>query len=364
MSFQMGFSLMFIGVMIFSYLGTNLWCKYSQAKDTPDKRKIHDSPVTTMGGIVIFCVYWLSILFLTFAFRLVVREQVPIFIASSIVLITGIIDDIYTLNPWQKSIGIFIGASIIYWFTDLKIFSMFAILFGKGVFAEIVGYVVTLLWIYYVTNAFNLIDGLDGLSSGVSIIALSAIAFVSYFFSPNSVFILTHMVVLLIAALLGFLPHNYPPAKIFIGDTGILFIGFLISVFCLMGIQRSSLEAISVPLIILGVPLTDTTVAILRRLLKGQSPVQADRLHMHHKLLQRGNPHSRAVVMMYGICAAYAISAVLMSVVEYTVDRYIVLALIIIGTVLLIDYLNLFDLKKTLLFKTKRDKTDESDWCN
>lgn len=351
MSFQMGFTLVFLGVMILSYIGTRWWYRHVKTKDTPLERKVHQTPIVTMGGVVIFVVYWLGILFLTVTFRLVVREQLPIFIASLIVFITGIYDDMYDISPKYKSLGILIASTIIYFTTDFRIYDIFYQLFKHQLLSEIVGYIMTVVWIYFVTNAINLIDGLDGLSTGVSIIALSALAFVSYFFSPVSVFILTMMVLLLIATLLGFLPHNYHPAKLFIGDTGALFMGFMISVFCMMGIQQSDVLAIAIPIIIIGLPLTDAVMAIFRRLLKGQSVTKADRLHMHHKFLIKGTTHSRTVLTMYGIAMCFAGAAVMLSLAVNKVDRWMIFGMVVIGEFLLIDYLNLLDLKRSLIFK-------------
>lgn len=354
MSFQMGFFLVFIAVTIASYCGVTMWYKLAHKKglfDNPSERKVHETPIATMGGVVIFIIYWLGILFLTLAFRLVVREQIPLFLASLVVFLTGIIDDIYDISPKQKSLGIIAGATIVYWLTDFKIYNIFEQLFGMGWHSDWLGYIVTVIWIFYITNAFNLIDGLDGLSSGVSIIALSAIAFISYFFSPVSVFILTTMVLLLVATLLGFLPHNFHPARVFIGDTGILFIGFMISVFALMGMQRPGVVAIITPIIILGVPLTDTTVAIMRRLIKGKSITSADKSHIHHRFILRGTPHVRAVVNIYFIAVVFAIVALAISLADNPIDIYIILLLTGIGEFVLIDYLNLLDLDKPILFR-------------
>lgn len=351
MSFQMGFTLVFLTVLVCSYVGTGWWYRYIKAKDKPSARKVHETPIVTMGGVVIFVFYWIAVLFLTITFRLVVREQLPIFIASLAIFMTGVCDDLFEISPIYKSVGIFVGATIIYFTTEFRIYSVFIEWFDNPIVAEIVGYGTTVAWIYFVTNAFNLIDGLDGLSTGVSIIALSALAFVSYFFSPISVFILTMMVLLLIATLLGFLPHNYHPARLFIGDTGALFMGFMTSVFCLMGIQRPGYVSVAVPVIIIGLPLTDALCAIGRRLLKGESITKADRLHMHHKFLKKGTTHSRTVLTMYGIALCFAGASILLSLVETKVDRHIILLLTAVGEFLLIDYLNLLDLKKPFIFR-------------
>lgn len=359
MSFQMGFTLVFLTVMILSYIGTGFWYRHVKTKDKPSARKVHETPIVTMGGVVIFTFYWLAVLFLTIVFRLLVREQLPIFIASFIVFITGVCDDIYEISPAYKSLGIVLGASVIYFTTEFRVYNIFIEWFGDSLTADIIGFITTVVFIYFVTNSFNLIDGLDGLSTGVSIIALSSLAFVSYFFSPISVFILTMMVLLLIATLLGFLPHNYHPARIFIGDTGALFIGFMTSVFCLMGIQKPGIIAISIPLIIIGLPLTDAIFAMLRRALKGQSVTKADRLHIHHKLLIKGASHSRAVLTMYGIALCFAGIAIFLSLVEEKIDRQIILVLLVIGEFLLIDYLNLLDLKKPFIFRKTKWHDDE-----
>ncbi len=152
-----------------------------------------------------------------------------------------------------------------------------------------------------ITNAVNLIDGLDGLVSGVSIISLTTMGIVSYFFLHDSNIFLTLTIFVLVAAIVGFLPYNYNPAIIYLGDTGALFIGFMIGVLSLQGLKNSTAVAVVTPMIILGVPITDTVVAIIRRKLSGQKIYEADKMHLHHRLLSLGLTHRGTVLVIYAI---------------------------------------------------------------
>lgn len=165
---------------------------------------------------------------------------------------------------------------------------------------------ITLIWILAITNAVNLIDGLDGLATGVAIIALSTSAVTGYFFLNVTNTFISIMMFTLVAALIGFLPYNFHPAKIYLGDTGSLFIGFMISVFALYGLKNATFITIIIPVIILGVPITDTVYAILRRILNKKPISQADKHHLHHRLMQMGLSHRQTVLVIYGIALIFS----------------------------------------------------------
>ncbi|MFV8214722.1 MraY family glycosyltransferase, partial [Streptococcus pluranimalium] len=165
-----------------------------------------------------------------------------------------------------------------------------------------------------ITNAINLIDGLDGLVTGVSMISLGTMGLVSYFFLPQVDLFLTMTIFLLIAAILGFFPYNYHPAIIYGGDTGALFLGFMIGVLSLQGLKNATAVAVVTPVIILGVPIVDTAVAIVRRKLSGRKITDADKMHLHHRLLAMGFTHRGAVLVVYGIAILFSLIALLLNI--------------------------------------------------
>ncbi|MCR1900347.1 glycosyltransferase family 4 protein [Ligilactobacillus apodemi] len=274
------------------------------AVDNPNARRVNRIPMPTMGGLAIFIAFNTTNFFL-------LREQYPLgqlfalFVAQCVIIFTGVIDDIYELSPRQKILGITLAALVVYFLAHIK---MTTITFPfLGVIS--LGWLslpLTLIWILAITNAVNLIDGLDGLATGVAIIALSTSAITGYFFLNVTSTFVSIMMATLVAALLGFLPYNFNPAKIYLGDTGSLFIGFMISVFALYGLKNATFITVIIPVIILGVPITDTIYAILRRLLNKKPISQADKHHLHHRLMQMGLTHRQTVLVIYGIALIFS----------------------------------------------------------
>ena len=285
------------------------------AVDNPNARRVNEVPMPSSGGLAIFLAFLISSLI----FMPMVLKQ-PVWTISYFdyilpVVIGGFIDDIYELKPKTKMAGIILGAVIVWAFTDFR-FDSFKIPFGGPLlqFNSVVTFFLTVFWIISITNAMNLIDGLDGLVSGVSIISLITMALVSYFFLPQIDFYLTVTILLLIACIAGFFPYNYNPAIIYLGDTGALFIGFMIGVLSLQGLKNSTAVAVVTPVIILGVPILDTTVAIIRRKLSGRPATEADKMHLHHRLLAMGFTHRGAVLVVYGIAILFSLIALLLNV--------------------------------------------------
>ncbi|WP_307976865.1 MraY family glycosyltransferase [uncultured Streptococcus sp.] len=292
------------------------------AVDKPNARRINKKPMPSSGGIAIFLSFLIStLIFMPLAtgkhsFPISYFHYIlPVVIGALIVTATGFIDDIYELKPKSKMLGIVAGAVVVWAFTDFR-FDSFKIPFG-GPFLEfgpILTFFLTVIWIISITNAINLIDGLDGLVSGVSIISLLTMAIVSYFFLPKVDFFLTLTIVVLMASIIGFFPYNYHPAIIYLGDAGALFIGFMIGVLSLQGLKNSTAVAVLTPVIILGVPILDTVVAIIRRKLSGRPISEADKMHLHHRLLSMGFTHRGAVLVVYGIAIVFSLIALLLNV--------------------------------------------------
>lgn len=275
------------------------------AVDKPNARKVHTKITPRLGGLAIF----IGAIVGYFVAGLYHERMTTIMVGAIIIVMVGILDDIYTLSPKWKLFGQLLAALLI-----VKSGLTIGILnipfvgdFGLG----FLSYPITILWIIGITNAVNLIDGLDGLSAGISSIALATIAFMA--FHQNTVLILT-IAVILIASSIGFLFYNFHPAKIFMGDTGALFLGYCISVLSLLGLYKSvTLFSFIVPIIILGVPVFDTTFAIIRRI-ANKKPISApDKSHLHHRLLALGFSHRTTVLIIYGFGIFFSICAVMFS---------------------------------------------------
>ncbi|MGO4926127.1 glycosyltransferase family 4 protein [Streptococcus alactolyticus] len=329
------------------------------AVDNPNARRINKVPMPSSGGLAIFLSFLVSALILMPKVLKGIPGVVsyfdyilPVVIAALIITATGYIDDIFELKPRTKMLGIIIGAVIVWAFTDFR-FDSFKIPFGGPLleFNSVVTFFLTVFWIVSITNAMNLIDGLDGLVSGVSIISLGTMALVSYFFLPQTDFYLTLTILLLIACIAGFFPYNYHPAIIYLGDTGALFIGFMIGVLSLQGLKNSTAVSVITPVIILGVPILDTTVAIIRRKLSGRPATEADKMHLHHRLLAMGFTHRGAVLVVYGIAILFSLIALLLNI-SSRVGGVLLIIGLAFALEVFIEGLEIWGVGRTPLFNT------------
>ena len=209
---------------------------------------------------------------------------------------------------------------------------------------------ITIFWVVGITNTLNLIDGLDGLASGVAMIASLSFLFVANKFNYIQVMIMSSIVA---GACLGFLPYNFNPAKIFMGDTGALFLGFILAALSIEGVMKSvATIAVVVPIIILGVPIFDTTFAIFRRLLNGKSIAEADKGHLHHRLLKMGFSQKKTVLILYSISAIFGLCAILIA--KTNSKRAVIMSMLVfIITILLAG--------KMGLISSKKEDNDEKD---
>lgn len=281
------------------------------AYDEPGERRINKKIMPTAGGLSIYTVFSFSCLFL---FQSIIPRDyiLPIIIASGIIVLTGLIDDIKELSPKMKTLGILLGALVIYFATDIRIDLVTLPFFGQ-LDLRWFSLPLTLFWILAITNAFNLIDGLDGLTSGISIISLTTIGVIGYFFLHAKTVYIPIVIFVLVASIAGFFPYNFYPAKIFLGDTGALFLGFMVAVMSLQGLKNATFITVITPMIILGVPITDTVYAIIRRLLNKRPISSADKMHLHHRLLSLGFTHRGAVMTIYALALVFSFVALLFS---------------------------------------------------
>lgn len=279
------------------------------AVDNPGARRINTKVMPTAGGLAIFLAFAFSAVFL---FDDVVPRSyiLPILLAAMVIILTGFIDDVRELSPRQKSFGILIASLIIYFVAEIRIDFVTLPYFGEIQFGWF-GLPVTILWIMAITNAVNLIDGLDGLASGISIISLTTIGIIGYFFLHVDTVYISIVIFILVASIVGFFPYNFYPAKIFLGDTGALFLGFMIAVLSLQGLKNATLITVVTPMVILGVPITDTVFAIIRRFINRQPIASADKMHLHHRLLSLGFTHKGAVLTIYCLALVFSFVALL-----------------------------------------------------
>lgn len=273
--------------------------------DFPEKRKIHKIVTPRLGGLAIFIGFLVGILFLQPEHEHL-RE---IIFGAIVIVITGALDDKYTLRPIVKLAGQIIAASFL--ISDGLIISRITLPFVGMVDLGFISVLVTLLWVVGITNAINLIDGLDGLATGITTIALTSM-FVMAIIDVRVM--AAYLCIVLIGANLGFLYHNFYPAKIYMGDTGSNFLGYMIAVVSMLGLFKNiALFSFIIPVIILAVPIFDTFFAIVRRLHNKESIMMADNKHIHYQILAAGYSHRKTVLILYGFSALFGILAILFS---------------------------------------------------
>lgn len=280
------------------------------AIDEPNQRRVNKKPMPTMGGLAIYLTFIASG-YIFFHNVIPIKLFTNICIGALIIIITGILDDIYELSPKQKMFGIILASCYIYFFAEIKMTQIQILGLGVYVLPEWLSFGCTLLWIAIFTNSINLIDGLDGLAGGVSLISLITIGIIALFHFQGSLSYIAIFIFILAAAIFGFLPYNFYPAKIYLGDTGALFLGFMISIFSLMGLKNATLITFFTPFVILGVPIADTFFAIIRRKLNRKPISSADKRHLHHCLISLGFTHRGAVIIIYGLSIFFSIVALI-----------------------------------------------------
>ncbi|MFS9438800.1 glycosyltransferase family 4 protein [Streptococcus sobrinus] len=358
--FRLQYILVLIGVFLIPLVLTPLirfLAFHIGAVDNPNARRINKVPMPSSGGLGILIAFLVGTLILmpiitvrNHYFMSYFDYILPVTIGGLIVSMTGFIDDIFELKPRSKMLGIILGALVVWAFTDYR-FDSFKIPFGGPMlyFGPVLSFFLTVLWIVAITNAINLIDGLDGLVCGVSVISLTTMGLISYFFLFDSNLYTTLTIFLLIAAIAGFFPYNYNPAIIYLGDTGALFIGFMIGVLSLQGLKNSTAVAVITPVIILGVPILDTFVAIIRRKLSGRPATEADKMHLHHRLLAMGFTHRGAVLVVYGITMVFSLTSLLLNVSSRLGGVLLMVGLLFTAEVL-IEGLQIWGVGRTPLF--------------
>lgn len=282
------------------------------AIDVPkDGRRVHDHPIPRMGGLAIFTGFVLSVLL----FVDMSMQVMGLLLGAIIIAVMGALDDILCLNPWIKLGGQFLAALV-----AIRCGIVFDAISNPG-FLDAdttiqLGWLsipFTIVWIIACTNAVNLIDGLDGLAVGISAISSISMMLVSLIL-PAGIGSIPLLLACLAGSCFGFMPYNINPAKIFMGDVGSQFLGFVLSCVSIMGLFKfHAIITFLIPLLSLAVPLGDTIFAFFRRILHGQSPFHADRGHIHHKLIDMGMNQKQAVAVLYAVSVILGLVAVLIA---------------------------------------------------
>ena len=318
------------------------------AVDKPDARKIHKVPIPRIGGLGIYTSFMLATLFAVVSSHLdgeSLREIVGLIVSGSLIFFLGIIDDYKNLPAKVKLLGQILAAVVFVVIFDIKIDVITNPFDGEYIYLEWVAIPATIFWLVGLTNTVNLIDGLDGLAAGVSAIASITILLVAL---KQNFFLVAILTGALAGAAFGFLFYNSHPAKIFMGDSGSMFFGFMLAGISVIGAFKSTTTiALIVPILALGLPILDTTFAIVRRYRGGQPIFKPDKGHLHHRLLSLGFTHRQAVLLMYVISAMLGLSAVALTEVNSTI-ALIILIIVIIAVV--------YGAKKIGVLRLKREK--------
>lgn len=277
------------------------------------RRHLHSEPLPRLGGVAICLAFSTSLVALIPISKLTHtnfegRNLFGILLPALIIFLLGVYDDVRPLDAKSK-IAVQSVAAILLYFSGFGIH--YSGSFLGGFMAKAISLSLTIFWVLLITNAFNLIDGLDGLAAGSALLSAMAV-FATSLFGHND--LAAVLAIALAGASLGFLPFNFYPASIFMGDSGSLFMGFLLSALALAGGHKAtSMAGVAIPILIFGLPILDVTLAVVRRFLRGQSLFRGDADHIHHKLLKRGLSQSRAVLVLYAVTAAFgSVSLILM----------------------------------------------------
>ncbi|BBB91508.1 MAG TPA: MraY family glycosyltransferase [Methylomusa anaerophila] len=293
------------------------------ALDAPDARKVHKTPIPRMGGLAIYFGFVLAVL----SSMHVSREICGLLLGGTVILAVGIIDDLKQLSAKVKLLGQITAAGILVLF-NIRI-DWITNPFGDMLYVDYLSVPLTILWVVGLTNTVNLIDGLDGLAAGVSTIASITILLVALEQNFWTVAILTAA---LAGSALGFLQHNFNPAKIFMGDTGSMFLGYILAAVSILGAVKSATTiALVVPIVALGLPIMDTAFAIIRRYTSGRPIFKPDKGHLHHRLLAMGLSQKQAVLLMYVISSCLGVSAIALTAVSEIYAALILLIIVIVA---------------------------------
>lgn len=333
--------------------------KHVGAMDIPNERKVHKVPMPRLGGLSIFFGFLLG--YMLFGEQSIVMNS--ILIASFVVILIGVFDDIKPLKASVKFIGQLVAACIIVFYGNIILRDVSA--FGIYIDFGFLSIPFTIFFILGCINCMNLIDGLDGLAAGISSIYFATIGIIAIMQGKFGLdFLLTFI---MLGSTLGFLVHNFNPATIFMGDSGSMFLGLIISVIALLGFKNVTMTSLIIPLLLLAIPILDTIFAIIRRTLKGEKISTPDKYHIHHQLLKRNLSQRQTVLAIYVINILFAIASIVyvlkdakLGYIIYGILLAIVL-IFILTTDVVYDSSSLRDKIKRKILKKESEKTTKKE---
>lgn len=299
---------------------------YFGAMDKPEQRKVHKKPIPRLGGVAIYIAFMIAVCpFIDYR-----PELIGLLIGGTIIMLVGVVDDFISLPAKVKLLGQIVAAAVLVFF-GIRI-DFITNPFGNFIFLEYLAVPVTIFWVVGITNTVNLIDGLDGLAAGISTIATITIMLIAL---QDANMMVALLAAALAGATLGFLYYNFNPARIFMGDTGSMFLGYVFATISILGMVKSAATiAFIVPILAIGLPILDTTFAIVRRYRGGIPIFKPDKGHLHHRLLAMGFSQRQAVLLMYIFSAFLGVAAIALTKVSLSMAILIVIfvvAVILIG---------------------------------
>ena len=306
--------LTFVTAAVFSFAASPLIKQFAHtvgAIDVPqDERRMHKTPIPRLGGLAIFLGFLLSLLLFV---QPIPNDLRGILLGSVVIMVIGVIDDIVRLRAWVKLLAQIVAAviPILHGVVLTRLANPFA--FNGSGFLDfgVFSIPITIVWIVAIVNAVNFIDGLDGLAAGVSSISSVSLMIIAILLQMP---VWAVVMAALAGACVGFLPYNRNPAKMFMGDTGATFIGFILATVSLQGLFKSyTLISFAIPFLILALPIFDILFSVTRRIASGHSPTSADAEHIHHKLIDMGLSQKQSVAILYTLSAVLGLSAVVLA---------------------------------------------------
>lgn len=305
------------------------------AIDIPNKRKVHKNPMPRMGGIAIYGAFLLGYIL----YGDTTTQMLSILIGSFIMFVVGMLDDIKPIRASYKFLVQIVAAAIVVIYGQL-FFNKITFLGLTLEFNMVISYILSIFFIVAISNAINLIDGLDGLAGGISSIYFLTISIIGIL-TGKTIGLDIMLSLIMLGSTLGFLFHNFPPAKIFMGDSGSLFLGFMISVIALVSFKVATFTSLIIPIVILAIPIFDTVLAIFRRLLKGENIGAPDKEHFHHQLLKLKFSPRVSIIIIYLVNILFSIVSIFYVIgdTKQAITLYLLLMLALLFVILKTDIL-------------------------
>jgi len=342
-----------------AYILTPLIIKISlrfQLLDIPDERKIHAKPIPTLGGISFFIAFNIAVVVamrLNSAFKSEFSQFLPgIFIAGILIVILGIFHDIKNITPQVKLLGQIFVALILF-SNGNRIESITNPFGGEITLSLPLSFILTVIWVIALINTINLIDGLDGLAAGLTAISAFVLLCIALF---KRDIVSVFLAISLLGSVSGFLRYNFYPAKTFMGDTGSMFLGLILSVISMHGINKmATAVALMIPITALGIPIYDTLFSIVRRMLSARHVFSADRQHLHYRLLNLGITHKHVVLLLYFIGLYFGIVSYLFVLIPVEF-AFVLLILLGMGVFLGVKAIGFIEYRTKYIIKTQEDQ--------